>query len=254
MRVSWLQAMKWLILVLAAVAAGAVNAVAGGGTLITFPSLIAFGVPSVTANATSTVALVPGSFGGFWGFRDAALADKRTLAWMALPSLVGGALGAWLLLYVGNAIFARMVPWLIYAATLLYVFQGPLRRLIDRDGSGKPRRWALVTTQLVIATYGGFFGAGIGILMLAAIGLFSDGDIRRANGLKNFSAMAINTVAAITFLAGRHVDIALAGAMTAGAIAGGYGAARWSRHLRPSWLRIIVITIGLGMGTYTLLK
>src|SRR5262249_41016712 len=112
MRLCWLQAMKWLILVLAAVAAGAVNAIAGGGTLITFPSLLAFGVPSVTANATSTVALVPGSFGAFWGFRDAALGDKRTLVWMALPSLVGGALGAWLLLVVGNQLFARMVPWL----------------------------------------------------------------------------------------------------------------------------------------------
>jgi uncharacterized membrane protein YfcA len=231
-----------------------VNAVAGGGTLITFPSLLAFGVPSVTANATSTVALVPGSFSAFWGFRDAALGDKRTLVWMALPSLVGGALGAWLLLLVGNQLFARMVPWLIYAATLLYVFQGPLRRLLDRHGNGVPRRWALVVTQLVIAVYGGFFGAGIGILMLAAIGLFSDGDIRRANGLKNFSAMCINTVAAVTFLVGRHVDLQLAAAMTAGAIVGGYGAAHWSRKLRPSWLRLIVIIIGFGMGSYTLVK
>src|SRR5260370_1681481 len=102
MRQSWLQAMKWLILVLAAVVAGAVNAIAGGGTLITFPSLLAFGVPSVTANATSTVALVPGSFAGFWGFRDAALADKRMLVWMALPSLVRGGLGAWRALFLGN--------------------------------------------------------------------------------------------------------------------------------------------------------
>src|SRR5579863_10268600 len=107
MRVCFVQAMKWLILVAAAVAAG-VNALAGGGTLITFPSLIALGVPSVTANATSTVALVPGSFGAFWGFRDAALADKRTLWLMALPSLVGGALGAWLLLAIGNHVFAKM--------------------------------------------------------------------------------------------------------------------------------------------------
>jgi uncharacterized membrane protein YfcA len=246
--------MKWLILVLAAVAAGAVNAIAGGGTLITFPSLLAFGVPSVTANATSTVALVPGSFSAFWGFRDAALLDKRTLVWMALPSLVGGALGAWLLLVAGNQLFARMVPWLIYAATLLYVFQAQLRRAIDRGGTGAPRLWALICVQLLIAVYGGFFGAGIGILMLAAIGVFSDGDIRRANGLKNFSAMCINSVAAITFIIGRHVDLPLAAAMTAGAICGGYGAAHWSRHLRPSWIRLMVIGIGLGMGTYTLLK
>jgi uncharacterized membrane protein YfcA len=254
MRVSWLQAMKWPILVLAAVAAGAVNGIAGGGTLITFPSLLAFGIPSVTANATSTVALVPGSLGAFWGFRDAALADKRTLAWMALPSVVGGGLGAWLLLFVGNQLFARMVPWLIYGATLLYVFQAPLRRVLDRGGRGAPRLWALVCVQLVIAVYGGFFGAGIGILMLAAIGLFSDGDIRRANGLKNFSAMCINGVAAVTFIVERHVDLPLAAAMTAGAIVGGYGAAHLSRHLRPAWVRMLVIAIGLGMGTYTLLK
>jgi uncharacterized protein len=256
MRVSSLQAMKWPILVLAAVAAGAVNAIAGGGTLITFPSLIAFGVPPVTANATSTVALVPGSFGAFWGFRDAALGDKRTLVWMAVPSLIGGAVGAWLVLVAGNRIFARMVPWLIYGATILYVLQGPLRRLLDRAGGGgsTQRRWPLACVQLVIAVYGGFFGAGIGILMLAAIGLFSDGDIRRANGLKNFAAICINGIAAATFFVGRHVDVPLAAAMTAGAVAGGYGAARWSAKLRPSWIRALVIIIGVGMGTYTLVK
>jgi uncharacterized membrane protein YfcA len=245
--------MKWLALILAAVAAGAVNAIAGGGTLITFPSLVAFGVAPVTANATSTVALVPGSFSAFWGFRQDARADRHLLLWMAAPSLLGGALGAWLVLFLGNQIFARLVPWLIYAATVLYIAQGPLRRLLDREGA-PPRLWALVSLQFVIAVYGGFFGAGIGILMLAALGLFAHGDIRRANGLKNFSAVCINGVAAITFLVGRHVDLPLAGAMIAGAVVGGYGAARWSRHLRPSWIRAGVIAIGLGMGTFTLLR
>jgi uncharacterized protein len=257
---------KWLALILAAVAGGAVNAIAGGGTLITFPSLIAFSVAPVAANATSTVALVPGSFGAFWGFRDAVKNERAAIVWMAVPSLAGGGLGAWLVLVAGNALFARMVPWLIYGATLLYLAQGPLRRALDKrhgsdgsddsDGSdGKRRRWPMVVAQFVIAVYGGFFGAGIGILMLAVIGVFDGSrDVRRANGLKNFAALCINGVAAVTFAAGGHVDWPLAAAMTAGAVVGGYGAAHFSRHLRPSWIRALVVVIGFGMGTFTLLK
>ena len=136
----------WVVLVAAAALAGAMNALAGGGTLVTFPSLLAFGVSPVAANATSTVALVPGGVGGFWGFRHDVAGDRRELLWMAVPSLVGGALGALLVLWVGNRTFARVVPWLIYGATLLFVAQAPIRRFIDRrigaDGAPAPPRAA----------------------------------------------------------------------------------------------------------------
>src|SRR2546423_3256244 len=182
--------MMWLVLVVAAALAGGMNALAGGGTLVTFPSLLAFGISPVAANATSTVALVPGGVGAFWGFRHDVAGDRRELLWMTLPSLVGGALGALLVLWVGNRTFARVVPWLIYGATILFVAQAPIRRFIDRriGADGHKRRRALqVLAQLAIAVYGGFFGAAMGILMLAMLGLVGHDNLSRMNGLKNFA-------------------------------------------------------------------
>jgi len=247
----------WLALVLAAALAGAMNALAGGGTLITFPSLLAFGVPPVAANATSTVALVPGALGGFWGFRRDVAADRAELLRMALPSLVGGGLGALLVLWVGNRTFARVVPWLIFGATLLFVAQAPIRRWIDRriGADGHHHRRALqVAMQFAIAVYGGFFGAAMGILMLAMLGLVGHENLSRMNGLKNFAGVCINFVAAAIFFASGQVRWPLAVAMMAGAIAGGYGAARLSRRVDPRWVRGLVIIVGMGMGAYTLLK
>ena len=247
--------MMWLVLVLAAVLAGAVNALAGGGTLITYPALLAFGVPPVAANATSTVALVPGSLSAFWGFRRDAAADRGELLWMALPSLAGGVIGALLVLWVGNRAFARVVPWLIFGATALFLAQVPLKRWLDRRiGVGVGRRRALqVVMQLAIAVYGGFFGAAMGILMLAMLGLVGQDNLSRMNGLKNFAAVCINGVAAVTFFVAGQVRWPLSLAMMVGAVTGGYLAARLSRHVDPRWVRALVVVVGVGMGVYTLL-
>jgi uncharacterized protein len=247
--------MMWLALIAAAALAGGMNALAGGGTLVTFPSLLAFGVSPVAANATSTVALVPGGLSAFWGFRQDVAGDRKELLLMAAPSLVGGALGALLVLWVGNKTFARVVPWLIYGATFLFVAQAPIRRWIDRrigaDGHAH-RRVLQVLMQFFIAIYGGFFGAAMGILMLAMLGLVGHDNLSRMNGLKNFAGVAINLTAAAIFVAGGQVRWPLALAMMAGSIAGGYAAARGSRHVNPKWVRGFVVVIGVVMGTYTL--
>lgn len=249
--------MMWIALVAAAALAGAMNALAGGGTLVTFPSLLAFGVAPVAANATSTVALVPGGLSAYWGFRRDVAGSRGELAWMAVPSLVGGALGAMLVLWVGNRTFARVVPWLIYAATLLFVAQTPIRNWLDRriGADGHRRRRALqVLMQFAISIYGGFFGAAMGILMLAMLGLVGHDNLSRMNGLKNFAGVCINLTAAAIFIAGGQVRWPLALAMMIGAVAGGYVAARASRRVDPRWVRALVIVVGLGMGTYTLVK
>jgi uncharacterized membrane protein YfcA len=250
--------MMWLALVSAAFFAGAVNALAGGGTLITYPVLLAFGIPPVAANATSTVALVPGSLSAFWGFRGhAGPDDRRELAWMALPSLVGGVSGALLVMWLGNRTFARVVPWLIIGATALFVLQPPIRRWLDRKSDGKPhrRRRALqLLMQLGIAVYGGFFGAAQGILMLAMLGLVGHDDLSTMNRLKNFAGACINGLAAAVFFLGGQVRLPLAAAMMAGAIAGGYVAARLSRHVDPRWVRALVVVAGVAIFVYTLTK
>jgi uncharacterized membrane protein YfcA len=248
--------MMWLALIFAAAMAGAVNALAGGGTLITYPALLAFGISPVAANATSTVALVPGSLSAYWGFRRDDAVERADLWWMAIPSVAGGVIGALLVLWVGNRTFARVVPWLIFGATVLFIVQAPLKRWLDRRmGAGHGRRRALlVVAQLGIAVYGGFFGAAMGILMLAMLGLIGQDNMSRMNGLKNFAAVCINGVAAVTFFASGEVHPALAGAMMAGAVAGGYGAARMSTRIDARWVRGLVIVVGLGMGCYTLVK
>ncbi|MGZ3438508.1 MAG: sulfite exporter TauE/SafE family protein [Polyangia bacterium] len=245
------------MLVVASMLAGGMNALAGGGTLLTFPSLLAFGVPPVSANATSTVALVPGGVSAFWGFRQDVAGDRKELVWMALPSLVGGALGACLVLWVGNRTFARVVPWLIYGATVLFLAQAPIRRFIDRriGADGHRRRRALQTImQFAISIYGGFFGAGMGILMLATLGLVGHDNLSRMNGLKNFAGVAINLTAAGIFVVSGQVRWPLAVAMMAGAMTGGYVAARLSRRVNARWVRALVVVIGVIMGTYTLVK
>lgn len=247
----------WAALVFAAALAGAVNALAGGGTLITFPTLLAFGVAPVTANATSTVALVPGGLSAFWGFRRDHTAGRAELIAMAVPSVVGGVLGALLVLWVGNRTFARVVPWLIWGATALFVVQGPIKRWVDRrigsDGHG--RRLALqAALQLVIAIYGGFFGAGLGIMMLAMLGVVGYAELGRMNLLKNFAGVCVNVLAAATFIVGGKADLPLALAMMAGAIGGGYAAARLSRYVDPRWVRAFVVVVGVVMGAYALTK
>ena len=251
-----------LLLLLAALAAGAINSAAGGGTLLTFPVLLSVlgHVPngSVLANGTSTVALVPGSLSAFWGYRGEVAGQKRSLWEMAVPSLLGGAGGAYLANIVNPATFSRLVPWLIFGATFLFLVQEPVRRWIGRgtsEGSAaqaRPLGLGGMMFQFCVAVYGGFFGAGIGILMLAALGFLGQTNIHRMNGLKNFAAVCINGVGALTFIFYKHVDWPLALSMMVMAIAGGYGGAGLAKHVGQPNVRRFVIAVGLIFGAYTL--
>jgi uncharacterized membrane protein YfcA len=256
-------ALELAALALAGFGAGAVNSVAGGGTLLTFPALLAFGIPATVANGTSTLALVPGSASAFYSYR-AQLdeeGDHRFLALFAVPSIVGGAIGAFLVLRAGDELFARLVPWLILAATALFIVREPLGRFArSRDTSGTSgtsaagdrlrggRLVGMLVFQLFVAIYGGFFGAGIGIVMLAAFGLLGLRRMHRMNALKNFAAVAINVVAAVAFVLGRKVDWLLAGDMAVGAILGGVAGARLARLLGERFVRGAVVVIGLSIA------
>jgi uncharacterized membrane protein YfcA len=255
--VSYRDVVQYALLFLAALLAGAINSVAGGGTLLTFPALLAIGVPWVAANATSTVALVPGSLSGFLGYRSEMEGSRGDLLRMGLPSVVGGLLGAVFVVKAGDTLFSHLVPWLIFSATALFIIQEPVRRwLAKRSAAGSGERgvtWGAMVFQFFVALYGGFFGAGIGILMLAALGLMGQRNIHRMNGLKNFAAICINGVAAITFIALHRVHWAPAGVMAVAAILGGYAGAGLAQRVGQANVRRFVIFIGLSIGLYTLL-
>jgi len=251
--------LHYIVLFAAALAAGAINSVAGGGTLLSFPALLAVGVGPVAANATSTVALVPGSVSAFWGYRAEMTDARDDLRRWAVPSLLGGALGAWLAVHIGDKAFSRLVPYLILSATGLFLLQGPLRVWLGRRSAaaGQPPARFYVGAgifQFIVAVYGGFFGAGVGILMLAAMGILGLTNIYRMNGLKNFAAICINGVAALTFVFSGKVHWDLALLMMAAAIVGGWAGAGLARRVGQQNVRRAVVVIGLAMGVYTLLR
>jgi uncharacterized membrane protein YfcA len=241
----------------AAFVAGAINSVAGGGTLVSFPALIWLGLESVTANATSTVAIWPGTVGSAWGYRRELLeAEPRLLALIA-PSLVGGLAGAWLLNNTPASTFDRLVPYLILFATLLFMAQEPIQRMM---GTGEARRrsnaWfvSAMLFQLVVGLYGGYFGAGIGILMLAALSIIGLSDIHEMNSLKVVFGGSVNGIAAAYFIWARMVDWRYVALMAVAAIAGGYGGAGVARKLGRTAVRRIVIAIGFGMAVSLFVK
>lgn len=232
--------------------AGSVNSIAGGGSLITFPTLLGAGIGQIAANATNTVALVPGSAAAFAGYRDTLRGDLRLVLTMALPSALGGLGGAVLALSVGDAVFARVVPWLILLATTLFALQEPIARAVKARASLEPehpltpsRMVGLALFQCVVALYGGFFGAGIGILMLAALTLMGVRDVHRANGLKNLAAVCINGVAAVAFVARGKVLWLPALAVAIGAIAGGFAGAGVARRVGQRAVRRAVLAVGV---------
>lgn len=234
-----------------AFAAGAINSVAGGGTLVTFPTLIWLGLDSVSANATSTVAIWPGSLGGMWGFqKELRTADPRMLA-LTLPSLIGGISGALLLRFTPPSIFDALVPFLILFATVLFMVQETVQRMFKTgEARHESARWltGAILFQFFVALYGGYFGAGIGILMLAALSILGLTDIHQMNGLKNFFALLINGVAAIYFMVAHMVQWPYVLIMAAGAIAGGYGGAGIARKIGRTAVRRVVIGIGFAMS------
>ena len=248
----------------AAMAAGAINSVAGGGTLVSFPTLIWLGLPSTVANATSTVAIWPGSLGGMWGFRRELRTVDGSLRILLVPSIAGGIVGALLLRVTPTQVFDRLVPILILFATLLFMAQDPVQRLFrrsrsdDADGgdatSHATGTAAVIVFQLLVGVYGGYFGAGLGILMLAALGVLGLSDIHQMNGVKNLLTLCINGIASVCFIALGMVwwsDVVL---MAVGAIVGGVAGAGAARRIGRPAVRRIVIGIGLAMSASLFLR
>jgi uncharacterized membrane protein YfcA len=247
--------MSWIeiaSLLTAACAAGAVNAVAGGGTLITFPTLILFGVPPLIANATSTLALVVGMIGSLYGYRS-HLADVKPWFTTFIPvSIAGGWIGSMLLTRSSEQIFTELVPYLILFATVLFMLQGVVSRRLarsvhDSDASetGSPHLLAALLFQFLVSVYGGYFGAGIGILMLATLGFMGFKNIHQMNTLKSVLGSLINLVAAAWFTASGLIDWPRMALMTAGAFTGYYIASTYSQRLPQKSVRHLISVIGL---------
>ena len=251
-----------ILLCIAAALGGAVNAVAGGGTLLTFPALLCAGQLEIVANATSTVALWPGAASSFWAYRSELGSSRREIALLSIPSFLGGIVGAILLVSTSNAAFARVVPFLILLATALFIVQEPLSRWLRRrnaDDTLAPAatraRWGTVLVlQFAVGVYGGYFGAGIGILMLAAFGLLGLTNIHHMNALKNLNGMCINGIAAALFIAKGLVRWDIALLMAAGAIFGGYAGAGTARRIGQKNVRRVIILIGLALTLWLLAR
>lgn len=231
---------------IAAFIAGAMNAIAGGGTLVSFPTLVWLGRPPVLANATNTVALLPGSIAGAFGFRRELPKLRRWLLILFWPSLVGGFLGSYVLLHTPERLFRGIIPYLLLFATILLMIGPRLQRRVPRPaGPISPWRWAaLAFFQLLVGFYGGYFGAGIGILMLAALELMGLEDIHPMNALKNVLAFTINGIAALHFIQSHAVLWGDALWMAVGAMAGGYASSTIAQRVDRSWVRRTVVAIG----------
>jgi uncharacterized membrane protein YfcA len=252
----------WLCL--AALAAGAVNSIAGGGTLLTFPALLA-GLSSlsaadaaVVANATSTVALVPGSLAGAWGYRREMKQARRWLYLLIGPSLVGGVIGALLVTRLDSAYFAASVPWLLLTAALLFPAESLLPTKATTDSEQRPpsarATAAILAFQLVVAVYGGYFGAGASILILSALAALRVGDVNRMNALKTVLGSCINGISVVVFVAEGKVAWGYAVPMAAAAILGGYLGARLALVVRPRHTKWLISAIGLGLAVYFFLR
>lgn len=238
--------LTWVLLIGAAFLAGGLNAIAGGGTFLTFPALVFTGTPPLAANATSTVALWPGSVASAWGYREVLDEPRRVLVPLIAVSLVGGLLGAGLALATPGATFAKVVPFLVLFAALLFTFGERLRAWLARFG--RPPLWVVALAQGPIALYGGYLGGGIGLLMLAALTLLGDGrDLHRLNGLKSVLGLAINLTATLAFVASGIVEWPKALAMAVASSLGGYAAARFALGFDARAVRRAVIGLGWAM-------
>lgn len=227
------------------------NALAGGGTLLTFPALLLVGVPAIQANATSTIALLPGAASSMAGYRREVSTHRQWLKSLLVPSLAGGAVGSVLLLLTPERTFRNLAPFLVLFATLLFLFQIVSSRKAEEGGElHGPRgpRWAAASLlQFAVAVYGGYFGAGIGILMLVILGYLGLTDIHAMNGLKNFFGICINSVAAAYFIVRGAVIWPLALVMIVGATVGGYAGAHFARRIGKEKARVAVVVIGFGI-------
>jgi hypothetical protein len=241
-----------LAAIMAAFLAGAINSVAGGGTMISFPTLVWLGLPSITANATSTVAIWPGSLGSIWGFRSEFGKIEPGLKLLSVSSLIGGGVGAILLRSTPAPLFERMVPFLLLLATILFIAEAPIQKKLERrrrsGRTGGIGMGAAVTLNLLVAIYGGYFGAGMSIMMLSFLSLLGMGDILHMDALTSLFSFCVNGVAAALFISLKMVDWHYVLPMAVAAIIGGYGAAGVAKRVGRVAVRRFVIAVGLAMS------
>lgn len=248
---------EWIVLA-AGFLAAVMNSVAGGGTMLTFPALLAAGLPGVLANTTSTVALFIGMPGSVWAFRKKIAEVKYWMLPLGSASLLGGLAGGWLLLRLPSSLFDAVVPWLLLFATSLFVLNRPIQGwLARRRGSrlapeaSHPKSWGIVF-QGIVALYGGYFGAGIGIMMLAGLSLLGLREINRMNALKSLLGLLCNAASVVYFIAKGSVDWRLAGFLIAGSVPGYFLGSHFAQRIPAAAVRSIVAVIGLGIASYLL--
>ncbi len=248
------------ILFVAAILGGTLNSVAGGGTFITLPALIFTGVLPINANASSTVALWPGSIASVWAYRKEFANQRRLVTFLlSITSLIGGILGAELLVRTSQTTFVKLLPYLLLLATVLFALSGPITTRLHRRTTAKNRQsWltlvGISSLQLIIAIYGGYFGGGIGILMLATLGLMGMENIHEMNAMKTLLTTFINGVAVIIFIIRGIVVWPQAIVMVIGAIIGGYTGAYFARKIDQRVIRGFVILVGVSMTIYFFLR
>jgi len=244
---------EWIVLASGFLAA-VMNSVAGGGTMLTFPALLAAGLSGVMANTTSTVALFIGMPGSVWAFRRKLAEVKSWILPLSIASLLGGLAGGWLLLALPPGVFDRVVPWLLLMATALFLLNGPLRRWANRHAprdAAEPSRPApaAIAYQTGVGLYGGYFGAGIGIMMLAGLSLSGMKDVHRINALKSLLGLLCNVASVVYFVHCDAVDWRLAGWLVAGSIPGYYLGSHYGQRIPATAVRIIVAVIGVAIAT-----
>ncbi len=240
--------------VLAALGAGAANTIAGGGTILSFPVLVWIGLPPVQANATSTVGLWSGSAGGAWSYRRRLGALDRRWIWLVFPALVGGTLGAWLLVTLPAEWFGAIAPIMVIVASGLVAAEPLIRSRLRFDSGERHVGIPQIAGVFLVAAYGGYFGAGLGILLLVALALLGIEDLQEANGLKNLLTVGIKGAAVIYFIIFRVLDWPIALVMIIGSTLGGWAAGYLVREVQPRTLRALVVTIGLTMGAIMIVR
>lgn len=241
--------LEGLLVLVAGIAAGGINTLVGSGTLITFPTLLAFGVPPVTANVSNTIGLVPGSVSGAWGYRRELAGQRSRVIRLASASLIGGVLGAVLLLVLPAEAFAAIVPALIILGLALVVFGKRVSAVVARRHEatgGLPENGAAWVWPMVLLTgvYGGYFGAAQGVLLMAVMGVGIPETLQRLNAVKNILAALVNLIAGVIFAVVAEVDWLVVALLAVGSVAGGLLAARYGRRMPDDWLRGVIVVVG----------
>jgi uncharacterized protein len=245
----------WVVLLGAALAGGAVNALAGGGAFMVFPALLFAGTSPIVANATASLALMPGGWASTWVYRDRLTHYGKRLVWtMGLTSLAGGTIGSLLLLNTSNTNFAKLVPWLMFGAASIFTLAGWLRKLASAHQSDHIRMVPLLIGQLIVTIYGGYFGAGLGVLMITLILVFSNMDVHTASGIRIMCGSITNLIAVIIFAERGIIDWRTGVPMFVFAILGGYVGAMLVKRLDSERVRYVILYYAWGITLWLIVR